>query len=152
MRHWSRFLLCLKSQTMREERLGLPAAADPGAVNAPHSVLSVSGVLHLHESKTWWSPSNPNVSNRPILGEGVLKVIPEWFHHVQLNLENSMLCRQFHCENVFVLPISIISKSSNVDLAVYIPVTVSHCCVFFLKVFGLCWGAELLAKQVCELE
>ena len=118
MRHWSLDLHCFKFLTRREERPGLPAATDSRPINTTNSILGIPGVLHLHESKSWWSSGNPNVSNRAVLGEGVLEIIPESFHHDQLNLEMSTIS--------FVLPVGVISKSSNVDLAIHIPVTVSH--------------------------
>ena len=50
----------------------------------------------------------------------------------------------------FLLPIGIISEATNVDLAVNIPVTVSHFRVLSESV-GLC-DEELLAGQVFELD
>jgi len=75
-----------------------PAPTDPRPVQTSHSVLSVSRVLHLNESKARRSSGNPDVPHRSVLGEGVLQVIP----------------------------VSVVSETTNVDLTVDIPIPVSH--------------------------
>ena len=92
MRHWSLDLHCFKFLTRREERPSLPAATDSSSINTTNSILGISGVFHLHESKAWWSSGHPNVSNGAILGECVLEIIPEEFHH---DLEMSTISLYF---------------------------------------------------------
>lgn len=54
-----------------------PAAAHPRAVQPPHRVLRVPGVLHLHKREARGFPRHPDVAYGPVLGERVLEVIPE---------------------------------------------------------------------------
>lgn len=54
-----------------------PAAAHPRAVQPPHRVLRVPGVLHLHKREARGFPRHPNIAHGSVLGERVLEVIPE---------------------------------------------------------------------------
>ena len=48
---------------------------DPGAVEAPNSILGISRVLKLDESKTWRIPGHPDVFQWSVLSEAVLQLI-----------------------------------------------------------------------------
>ena len=53
----------------------LPAAAHSGAVQTPHRVLRVAGILHLHEGEARGPPRHPDVAHGAVLGERVLQVV-----------------------------------------------------------------------------
>ena len=47
----------------------LPAAAHSGAVQTPHRVLRVAGILHLDEGEARGPPRHPDVAHGAVLSE-----------------------------------------------------------------------------------
>ena len=71
---------------------------DPGAVEAPNSILGVSRVLKLDESKTWRIPGHPDVFQGSVFSEAILQLIL----------------------------VSIVAEITDVHFAVDVPVTVAR--------------------------
>jgi len=85
------------------------ATTDSGSIQTSHSVLGISRILHLHKCKTRRSSGNPNIPHGSVLRKSILQIIP----------------------------IGIISETSNIDFTGNIPISVSH----FDKIF---WTLKLL--------